>query len=498
MPPHSTQPTTAADLLWKAADKLRGAMDAAQYKRTVLTLIYLRFQSLAFEQTRRQLEAEGLGNEEAAYIADGLRWIPPVARWDTLVQRAQDPNDEPVTALDEALDAIRRTDQSLADLFPPASALVAGMDRQRISELFRLFADFRSPAVYEELLAEFARFEGKRGGEFHTPRSVVRLLVETLQPQHGRVYDPCSGSGGMLTQAAKFVKERGGDPAADLAFYGQEVNVDSWQLARMNLDLQGISADLRCADTLDWDQRPTLKADVVLASPPFNVSDWALREGDPRWRYGNPPRTNANYAWLQHAVHKLSDRGSAGVILTNGSLSSKQKGEDKIRKAMVDSDLVACIVALPPQLFASTAIPACIWFLAKDKSPQGPEGLTDRRGQTLFIDAHTMGEMAGRSHRQLTDRELSEIARTYHVWRGTDGQGPQYRDMPGFCRSVGLDKIQENQYILTPGRYVGATEQQPRHDGQRQARIDALTRYLLALLDSSDHLTQEMRRHLDR
>lgn len=497
MSPRSAQPTTAADLMWKAADKLRGAMDATQYKSTVLTLTYLRLVSLAFEQARRQPETGGSRDEEVAYAADGVLWIPPVARWDTLVQRVLDREDDPVTALDEALGALGHSDRGLDDLFPPANVLVAGLGRRRISELFMLFDDVRSPAVYEELLVEFSRFEGKKGGEFHTPRSVVRLLVEILQPLHGRVYDPCCGSGSMLAQAAKYATERGGN-AADLALYGQEVNVGSWRLARMNLGLQGLSADIRRADTLAWDDQPRLSADIVLANPPFNVSDWALQEGDPRWRYGIPPRTNANFAWLQHAVHKLSDHGSAGVVLANGSLSSKQKGEDRIRKALVDADLVACIVALPPQLFASTAIPACIWFLTKDKSPQGAEELTDRRGQTLFIDARDMGEMAGRSHRQLTRPELSEIARTYHVWRGTDRQDEVYRDVADLCRSSRLEEIQQNQYILTPGRYVGATEKQPRHGGQRQARIDALTSDLLELLDGSDHLTWEMQRHLDR
>ncbi|MEV4501932.1 type I restriction-modification system subunit M [Streptomyces klenkii] len=491
------QPTAAADLLWKAVDTLRGAMDAAHYKSTVLTLLYLRCLSLELEQTRRRLDAEGLGDRDVHYSAEGLRWIPPVARWNILVQRVQDPDDDPVTALDEALDATRRSNHDLADLFPPASTLIADMERQRIAKLFTLFEDVPGPAVYEELLAEFARFEGKRGGEFYTPRNVVRLLVETLQPQRGRVYDPCCGSGGMLVQAARFVTERGGDPAADLAYYGQEVNTGSWQLARMNLEMQGLPVDLRCADTLESDLQPTLKADIVLATPPFNVSDWAHREGDSRWRYGIPPRTNANFAWLQHVVHRLSERGSAGVVLANGSTSSKQKGEGEIRKAMVEDDLVACIVALPAQLFWSTSIPACIWFLTKDKSTQGADGLTDRAGQTLFIDARAMGKMTGRARRELTSRELSEIARTYHAWRGTGRRGEEYQDVPGFCRSAGLDEIRQNQHILTPGRYIGATEDdRTQHDGQADRRIDGLIRELLELLDQSDQLTQDMQRHL--
>ncbi|MFF5778929.1 N-6 DNA methylase [Streptomyces virginiae] len=498
MPPQNEQ-TAASSLLRKVTKTLRGTMDAAQYKSIVLTLLYFRFLSLEFEQARRRTEAEGLRDEHLLHGAGGPRWVPPLARWDTLIRRVRDPDDDPVTALDEALDAMRRSEGDLADLFPPANALIGGLRRSQVTELFTLLDEPLDAASYENLLGEFARFEGKKGGEFHTPRSVVRLLVETLQPERGRVYDPCCGSGGMLIQSARFVVERGGDPDADLAYYGQEVNAGSWKLARMNLHVNGVLADLRRADVLERDPSARLKADWVLANPPFNMRDWARNEGDLRWRYGVPPRTNANFAWLQHAVDKLSDQGSAGLVLANGSLSSKQMGEGEIRRAMVEDDLVACVVALPAQLFSSTLISACVWFLTKDKSPQGEAGLADRRGQTLFIDARGMGDMAGRAHRVLTDSHRSEIAGAYHAWRGTGRRGDVYKDVPGFCRSVGGDEVRRNQYILTPGRYVGEAPAAGSAPGEGQADelIFELERELLELLERSDQLARQIRLHLD-
>ncbi|MFF7778921.1 N-6 DNA methylase [Streptomyces tanashiensis] len=459
----------AADLLWKAVDILRGTVDAADYKGIVLTLLYLHVLSSEFDQSR------------------------------TLSERVRNPDQDPVAALDETIDAVRRTRRDFAETFPPASALIGGVERRRITELLTLLEDSQGATVYEDLLAEFARFEGRKGGEFHTPRSVARLLVEMLQPQQGRVYDPCCGSGGLLVQAARFAAEKGGDPAVDLACYGQEVNVQSWQLGRMNVDMQGrLPVELGCADTLAQDLWPSLKADVVLANPPFNLSDWAYRASDPRWRYGSPPLTNANFAWLQHAVEKLSDRGSAGVVLANGSMSSKQMGEGEIRAAMLEDDLISCIVALPGQLFSSTQIPACVWFLAKDKSSQGSLGLTDRRGQTLFIDARAMGELAGRSHRLLTSRELAEIAGAYRAWRGTGRRGEKYMDVPGFCRTAALEEIRENQHILVPGRYVGAADvDRKRCAGQPGDRLDVLAKDLIELLNRSDQLTNQLRKHLD-
>ncbi|MEU2508145.1 N-6 DNA methylase [Streptomyces sp. NPDC007863] len=499
MPLQGEQQTAASSLLRKVTKTLRGTMDTVRYKSVVLTLLYLRSVSWEFEQARRWAEAEGLREEHLLHGVRGQRWIPPLARWDTLIRRVRDPDDDPVTALDEALDAMRRSDGDLADLFPPADALIGDMRRSQVTELFTILEEPLDAASYENLLGEFARFEGKKGGEFHTPRSVVRLLVETLQPERGRVYDPCCGSGGMLIQTARFVEEQGGDPDADMAYYGQEANVRSWQLARMNLHVNGVQADVRRADALERDPVWSLKADWVLANPPFNMRDWARDEGVLHWRYGVSPHSNANFAWLQHAVDRLSDQGSAGLVLANGSMSSKQMGEDEIRRAMVEGDLVACVVVLPPQLFSITLKSACVWILTKDKSPQGKAGLTDRRGQTLFIDARAMGDMVGRAHRVLTNSQRSEIAGAYHAWRGTGRRGAVYQDVPGFCRSVGGDEIRRNRHILTPGRYVGGAplEAPAPGGGQGDGLIGKLERELLELLERSDQLAGRIRLHLD-
>ncbi|MFJ9647475.1 N-6 DNA methylase [Streptomyces sp. NPDC101206] len=499
VPPLSKQPTAASDLLWKVAATLRSTMDAADYKSVALPVLYLRFLSSQFEQAQRQLDVDGPVRRDFDAL-ESVRWLPPPARWETLAQRVRDPETDPVTALDEAINALERSHRDLADLFPPVGTLVRGMERRSITDLLALFEEAADAEAYDELLAGFAGFEGKGGGEFHTPKSVARLLVETLQPQQGTVYDPCCGSGGMLVEAVEFMAARGGDSPTGFACYGQEVNPRIRQLARMNLDIHGIPADLRCADTLERDQWPTLKADFVLANPPLKISDWPRREADPRWRYGIPPRTNANFAWLQHAVDKLGDHGSAGIILANGSLSSKQMGEGDIRKAMVEDDLVACLVALPARLFRSSETSACVWFLTKDKSSQGARGMTDRRGQTLFIDANAMGEMSGRAHRVLTDEERTQIAGVYRAWRGVGSLGEEYRDVPGFCRSAGLDEIRSKRHILTPGRYVGGTTEadQLSNDAQSPEHIRVLALEFMELLDTYDELTKEMRRHLDR
>lgn len=520
VPPRRRKPTATLDLFWTAADKLRGAMDASEYKSTILTLLYLRFLSIEFEQARQQLDEQGVGDADdpAVYAAEGLRWIPPAARWDTLTQQIKDSDTDAVTVLNEAIVALMRSNRDLTDVFPSANGLIGRLDRQRVIELFALFGEDLATAggqrpprdvtgelyeylstMYYELLPEFARVEGKKGGEFYTPRSVARLLVEMLQPQQGRVYDPCCGSGGLLVQAARFVQVRGGRPTVDLAYYGQEVNQHTWRLARMNLDIHGVvPAGLGRADTLSHDLLPTLTADFVLAHPPFNISDWARNEVDTRWQYGVPPRRNANYAWLQHIAHKLSDQGSAGVVLANGAMSSKSMGEDEIRKAMVEDDLVACIVALPAQLFRTTQIAACAWFLTKDKSPQGARRLADRRGETLFIDARAMGMMVDRAHRVLTDDDLNVIVSTYHAWRGLDPSSEDYRDVPGFCRSAALEEIREQQHNLTPSRYVSTRElAQDSNSGPLQDRVDVLSRELLGLLYQADQIEEEIRQHLD-
>jgi type I restriction enzyme M protein len=356
--------------------------------------------------------------------------------------------------------------------------------------------------VYEYFLDTFARAEGKRGGEFYTPAPVVKVLVEMLEPYSGRVYDPCCGSGGMFVQAEKFVRAHRGR-RDDIAVYGQESNERTWRLARMNLAIHGITGNLgdRWADTFCEDKHPGIKADYILANPPFNMSDWARESSDPRWKYGTPPAGNANFAWLQHIIGKLDDRGCAGVVLANGSMSSRQSGEGAIRAAIVEADLVACMIALPPQLFRSTQIPACLWFLSKDKGIPSRTALRDRHGHILFLDARAMGTMTDRTERVLTDGDIARIAGTYHAWRGTAAAraaGLTYADIPGFCYSATLEEVRQHEHILTPGRYVGTAESSGDDAEPLAKKVDRLKRELLASLDESARLAEEVRDQLAR
>ena len=429
------------DTLWKAADKLRGSMDAAQYKDFVLGLVFLKYVSDSFEERRTRIREEVLADnvpesridqfldDKDEYTREGVFWVPVGARWDQLAASAKSAGIGEL--LDNAMDAVMKTNPSLTGVLPKIFNR-DNVDQRRLGELVDLISDARftghgdKPArdvlgeVYEYFLEKFARAEGKRGGEFYTPATVVRLLVEVLEPYSGRVYDPCCGSGGMFVQAEKFVLAHRGR-REDIAVYGQESNERTWRLAKMNLAIHGINGNLssKWEDTFREDRHPDRKADFILANPPFNMSDWARRTDDPRWRFGVPPSGNANFAWLQHIVSKLAERGSAGVVLANASMSSQQSGEGQIRAAMVEADLVACMIALPPQLFRTTAIPACLWFLATDKTPQGAKRLTDRRGEVLFIDARDMGVLVNRTERELTPDEIGRIAGAYHAWRGT-------------------------------------------------------------------------------
>jgi type I restriction enzyme M protein len=355
------------------------------------------------------------------------------------------------------------------------------LDKQRVGQLIDLIsnikvgdADARSKDVlgriYEYFLSQFASAEGKKGGEFYTPRSVVKLLVEMIEPYNGRVYDPCCGSSGMFVQSVEFIHAHasgngnGGKLKSDISIYGQESNYTTWRLAKMNLALRSIDGQIAHGDTFHNDRHPDLKADFILANPPFNISDWGgerLRE-DKRWQFGKPPVGNANFAWVQHIIYHLAPTGVAGFVLANGSMSSNQSGEGEIRKNIIEADLVDCMIALPGQLFYSTQIPACLWFLARDKSgvrATGRSPLRDRRGQILFIDARKLGRMVDRTHRELTDNEIARIANTYHAWRGEKDAG-SYADMPGFCKSATLDDIRKHGHVLTPGRYVGAEAQE--------------------------------------
>ncbi|THV22099.1 type I restriction-modification system subunit M [Glycomyces paridis] len=516
-------------ILWKAADKLRGSMDAAQYKEFVLGLIFLKYVSDAFaerrEQLAKELAAEGIADDRLAafledqdeYTGHHVFWVPETARWPWIAANAK--SGDIGETLDRAMDEIMKANPALTGVLPKIFNK-DNVDQKRLAELVDLITDARfggnedKPAqdvlgeVYEYFLGNFARAEGKRGGEFYTPSSVVRLLVEVLEPYEGRVYDPACGSGGMFVQAAKFIEaHRGRSHKADISVYGQELNERTWRLAKMNLAIHGIDGNLapRWGDTFADDKHPDLKADYVMANPPFNIKDWARSEGDPRWKYGTPPKGNANYAWLQHMISKLGERGTAGVVLANGSMSSQQSGEGEIRQALVDADLVACMVAMPSQLFRTTQIPACLWFLAKDKGPGGVKGqktpAADRRGQILFIDARDMGEMADRTERILTDADLAKIAGTYHAWRGTDSAkdtGDAYEDVPGFCASADLKTVQGHGYVLTPGRYVGAAEAEEESAEAVVEKIARLTEELYELFDKSDLQSKSIRMQLGR
>ena len=440
-------------------------MDAAEYKHVVLGLIFLKYISDAFEAKHAELEAqrdEGADPEDAdEYRAASIFWVPKEARWDHL--RANAPQPKIGTIVDDAMSAIERDNPSLKGVLPKDYAR-PGLDKQRLGQLINLVSDIGlgSPAdrakdilgrVYEYFLAMFASAEGKKGGQFYTPSWVVRVLVEALSPYKGRVYDPCCGSGGMFVSSEKFIEAHSGK-VGDISIYGQESNYTTWRLAKMNLAIRGIDAQIAHGDTFHNDRHPDLKADYVLANPPFNDSDWRgeLLKEDKRWVYGVPPAGNANFAWVQHFIYHLAPTGLAGFVLANGSMSSNQSGEGEIRQKMIEADLVDCMVALPGQLFYSTQIPVCLWFLTRNKKNGR---FRDRRGETLFIDARKMGTLTDRVHRELTNEDIAKIAGTYHAWRGDQGAG-EYTDVAGFCKAAKLDEIQKHGYVLTPGRFVGA------------------------------------------
>jgi type I restriction enzyme M protein len=528
-----SRPAKAADLketLWKAADKLRGSMDAAEYKHFVLGLVFLKYVSDAFAERRdqisRELADEGITGERASrfledrdeYTGSGIFWVPPGARWVAVAEKAKNIAGEQSVGqlIDAAMDAIEKANPELRTVLPKFFNR-SNVDERRLAELVDLVGRIgfggqldlngdRHGArdvlgeVYEYFLGKFALAEGRRGGEYFTPASVVKLLVEVLEPAPGsRVYDPCCGSGGMFVQAEKFIESHGGG-AFDIAVYGQELNENTWRLAKMNLAIHGISANLgpRWGDTFHDDKHPDLRADVVLANPPFNISDWGGdRLGmDPRWVYGAPPVGNANFAWLQHMASKLAPRGSAGIVLANRSMSSKQSGEREIRRAMLADDLVSCMIALPPQLFRSTQIPACLWFLTRDKSPQGAKRLADRRGEVLFIDTRALGEMEDRTTRILTQTEIGRVAGVYHAWRGTDREA-DYADELGLCYSATLEEIRQHDFVLTPGRYVGAPETEE-DDEPLADKIARLTKDLYAHFEEDARVEQIVRDQLRR
>lgn len=448
--------------LWEMADKLRGSMDAAEYKHVVLGLLFLKYVSDAFEEKHAELIDDEYADPEDPdeYLAENIFWVPKEARWVHIKENAKQPTIGQL--IDDAMSAIEKNNESLRGVLPKDYSRQA-LDKTRLGETIDLFSfkvgDAKSRSqdvlgrVYEYFLSKFASAEGKNGGEFYTPNSVVKLLVEMLEPYQGRVYDPCCGSGGMFVQSEKFVEEHQGS-LGDIAVYGQEFNATTWKLAKMNLAIRGIDGNIGeyNADTFHNDLHKGLKADYILANPPFNISDWGgdkLRE-DVRWQYGTPPPGNANYAWIQHMVSKLAPSGTAGFVLANGSMSTSTTTELSIRKNLIENDRVECIVTLPGQLFYSTQIPVCLWFLTRNKAQNGKR---ERRGEILFIDARKQGFMADRTHKELTPEDIKKVADTYHAWRGTNGD--VYEDVAGFCKAAELEEVREHEYILTPGRYVG-------------------------------------------
>ena len=494
--------------LWAAADKLRGHIDASEYKHVVLGLIFLKYISDAFQAKYDELKAkqdtEYTDPEDRdEYAASNIFWVPRQARWETLRSNARNP--EIGTMIDDAMDAIEKENRKLKGVLPKIYSRPS-LDKRRLGELIDTiskigFSEDKSSSrdilgrVYEYFLGRFAAAEGKGGGEFYTPQCIVRLLVKMIEPYKGRVFDPCCGSGGMFVQSKRFVEKHGGR-RGDIAIYGQESNPTTWRLAVMNLAIRGIDANLggKAADSFHNDLHKDLRADYVLANPPFNDSDWGGQrlKDDVRWKYGIPPANNANYAWIQHFIYHLAPRGVAGFVMANGSMSTATSNEGKIRESIIENDLVDCMIAMPGQLFYTTQIPVCLWFLTRNKK-NGK--YSDRRGKTLFVDARNMGSLIDRVHRELSEEELDKIAGTYHAWRGEKDAG-EYNDVPGFCKSVKIDEIREHNYVLTPGRYVGAAEVED--DGiPFEEKMSELTSKLYEQFRESDHLEKTIKKNLE-
>ena len=501
---------------WRMADALRGSMDAAEYKHVVLGLIFLKYISDAFEERHAEVLTE-FGKDAAEdrdeYIAENIFWVPPEARWQYLKNQTRQPNIGRL--VDDAMVAIERDNPALKDVLPKDYARPA-LDKTRLGQVVDMVSNIKVGGaearatdvlgnVYEYFLEQFALAEGRKGGEFYTPRSVVRLLVEMLEPYQGRVYDPCCGSSGMFVQSVDFIRAHAsgngnaGRAKGDISIYGQEFNYTTWRMARMNLAIRGIEGRIEHGDSFRNDRHPDLRADYILANPPFNVSDWGgeqLRD-DKRWEYGVPPAGNANFAWVQHFLYHLAPRGIAGFVLANGSMSSNQSGEGEIRKSIIEAGLVDCIIALPGQLFRSTQIPACLWFLRHGRNNE------KRSDETLFIDARKLGHMLDRTRRDLSQEDIARIADTYHTWRGhtrhsrENGNPEGYEDIPGFCKSGTLEEIRKQGHVLTPGRYVGAAPQED--DGEpfaeKMARLSAQWREQQA---EANRLDAEIEANLQR
>lgn len=506
---------TLEQTLWETADKLRGNQEPSEYKHVVLGLVFLKYVSDRFEERREQLKVELVDDgiksdrirsfleERDEYTSHNVFWVPEKARWRMVQDSAKHPQIGEI--VDNAMDLIEKENPSLRGVLPRNYGR-DGLDKRRLGELVDLIgsigftetddhgADDVLGRVYEYFLGQFAGKEtGKDAGAFYTPRSVVKTLVEMLEPYKGRVYDPAAGSGGMFVQSAEFVTAHGGR-RTDISVYGQEFTDTTWKLAKMNLALRGIEADMgsHSADSFGEDLHPDLRADYVIANPPFNVSDWwdAKLADDPRWKYGTPATGNANFAWVQHFIYHLAPNGTAGFVLANGSLSSKTSGEGDIRRKLLEAGLVDCIVAMPDKLFFNTGIPVALWFVSKDRNGTGHR---ERRDEVLFIDARKIGTMESRKLRVLTDTDIEKIAGTYHAWRN---HGGGYQDVPGFAKSAGLAEIEKHDFVLTPGRYVG-TEAAEVDEELIEDKIERLRLELFAEFEQGRELEQAVRTRLE-
>lgn len=523
----STAPSTMDELekvLWKAADKLRGSLSAHQYKDVILGLVFLKYVSDAYEERREAIRAdlkaqdyddesiESLIDDPDEYQGYGVFVVPAEARWGYLAEHAKGrpaEGNEPAKTIgqlvDDAIDTLVRENESLKGTLVVRYNRDA-IDQRRLGELIDLFNSARFSRegehrardlmgeIYEYFLGNFARAEGRRGGEYFTPPSVVKVLVEVLEPTSGRVYDPCCGSGGMFVQTERFIRRHDGDPT-DIAVYGQEAIAETWRMAKMNLAIHGIDHSglgSVAGDTFARDQHAGTEMDYVMANPPFNIKDWARDTEDKRWIYGIPPANNANYAWIEHILSKMAPGGKAGVVMANGSMSSQSNGEGTIRASIVTADLVSCMIALPTQLFRSTGIPVCLWFFTRGK--RGSKwGATDRTGQVLFIDAREMGHMIDRAERDLSMEDIVRIGDTFRSWRGAT----EYEDVPGYCASVKIADIKAAEYALTPGRYVGAAE--VADDGEPlDEKVERLKKELFEAMDESASLDAVLREQLER
>lgn len=487
--------------LWAAADKLRNNMDAAEYKHVVLGLIFLKYISDRFEELYTKLKEDPYADPEDKdeYLAENVFYVPPTARWNYLQQqRAKLPSIG--KDIDDAMDAIELDNPSLKGVLPKDYGRPA-LDKKRLGELVDMIGNvgFNAPGqnskdllgrVYEYFLGMFADAEGKRGGQFYTPESIVKLLVEMLEPYEGRIYDGCCGSGGMFVQSEKFLEAHGGN-IGDIAVYGQESNPTTYKLAKMNLAIRGIDAKIELGDTFHNDRHKDLKADYIIANPPFNISDWGGEQlqDSHLWKYGTPPAGNANYAWLQLFINKLGPNGTAGIVLANGAMTTNSGNEGEIRKKMIQEGVVDCMVALPTQLFFNTQIPACLWFLSRNRTNHK---FRNRSNEILFIDARNLGQMISRKNKMLSDEDIVKISGTYHGWRNIKGT---YEDVPGFCKAASLEEVEANNFVLTPGRYVGAEDLED--DGiPFEEKVATITSSLAEQFAKSNELQERIKSNL--